>query len=297
MGDLGGLACTATALLGILLSWAGPLAQLPSAAYWSLCLLVAAFPITVTYAVLRYRVIDIRFVVSRSLTLGTLAGLVGLVVIGSDWVVSSKIPTSRFQTAAYLAIAFLMGLILSAVRRRTARMIALLFFRQRLTLQEKADIIASRIRRASFKEELYEPLTMGIADAFALASAALFERESDGGFGRIAAYGWPAGSLWNILLDDPLVARTQARPRSVELGASEWRERRLPLGVARPATMVPIIVGKRVPAILLCGLHTNGSSMDPDDLRSLRRLAVEAAVVYGASENYIPYGQPRLAIT
>ena len=270
-------------LVGIFLSWGGPLAGMPVLFVWILCLFVGAFPITVAYAVFRRHVIDVRFIISRSMAVGAVAAFVGLVVTGVGWLFATKIPASRFETATYFSVAFLIGLTVGALRRRIGRTIDFFFFRQQLEVRESVDAVAAKLRRASIKEDLYEPLSSGVARAFSLASVALFERAGDGGFGRVAADGWPRGTLWNILLDDPFGLRADARPRVTEIDALQWHERRLPSGIARPVTMVPIIVGRRLGALLLCGAHVNGAALNPDETRWLRGLAADAALVYGAS--------------
>src|SRR6202011_4428629 len=128
--------------------------------------------------------------------------------------------------------------------------------------------------------ELYEPLTAGVADAFSLASAALFERVEDAGFVRVSACGWPAGTIWHILSDDPLVRRAGERRPVVDLDAFGWKEQQVPTGVARPAVMLPIFAGKQVPALLLYGGHENGTGLAPDEIRSIRRLCTDSGRLY-----------------
>lgn len=278
-----GLVCTAAAMIGIFFSWGGPLAGLPVVFVWILCLFVAALPLTVAYAVMRYRVIDVRFVTSRSMAVGAVAAFVGLIVIGIDWLFATKSPASRFETATYFGVAFFIGLTINALRRQIGRTIDFFFFREQLVVCESVDVVAVKIRRASVKEDLYEPLSAGVARAFGLASVALFERADDGGFGRVAADGWPARTLWNILLDDPFVLRADVRPCVTNIDSLQWHDRRLPSGIARPVMMVPIIVGRRVGALLLCGAHLNGAGLNPEESRWIRRLATDASLVYGAS--------------
>lgn len=278
-----GLICTCTALLAILLSWGGPLTGLPRLCVGALGGLVVTFPLTVAYAVIRHRVIDVRFVVSRSMTLGAVAAIVGLIVIGIDWLFSTKLPTSRFQTATYFGAALLIGLSLNAMRHRIGKLVDFLFFRQWHRSQQQADSVADALRGATSKTDLYGPLTSGIGRALSLASAALFERIEGGGFVRVAAHGWPAGTLWNLFFDDPLVARADMRPGAADIDASQWQERGIPPGVARPAVMLPIVAGKHVAAILLFGAHCDGSSLDPDELRIIRGLAADVGLVYANS--------------
>jgi hypothetical protein len=47
--------------------------------------------------------------------------------------------------------------------------------------------------------------------------------------------------------------------------------------------MVPIIVGRRMGALLLCGAHVNGAGLNAEETRWIRGLAADASLVYGAS--------------
>jgi hypothetical protein len=277
-----GITCAAVAIAVVVLSWAGPLASLPGWLIGIVTLFIVAFPLTVAYAVIRHRVMDVRVVISRSLALGVVAAVVSLIVIGLDWLFSTRLPTSRFQTGTYFAIALLIGLSLNAGRQRITKIIDALFFRQWHRSQKQADAICDVIRRATSVADLYEPLTAGIKNALSLTSAALFERVEDGGFVRVAAIGWPPGTTWHILPDDPLVKRADERLRMVDIDSFEWHERDLPVGVARPSVMVPIAAGKRVPAILLYGAHNNGTVLDPDEIRNIRGIAADAGLLYGS---------------
>lgn len=60
----------------------------------------------------------------------------------------------------------------------------------------------------------------------------------------------------------------------------QWPARDLPIGAARPATLVPVIAGRGVPAILLLGAHDNGTGLDPDELRLILRLVADASPVF-----------------
>lgn len=108
-------------------------------------------------------------------------------------------------------------------------------------------------------------ITMRVAGAFSLACAALFERVEGGGLVRVAAQGWPAGTIWHILVDDPLLLHAGEGVRVVDIDAFGWRERDLPAGVARPIVMLPILAGRCAAAMLLCGAHENGTGLDRDE--------------------------------
>jgi hypothetical protein len=238
--------------------------------------------LTVAYAVIRHRVIDVRFVLSRSLVFGIIAIIVGLTAIGLDWLFGSRLTASRYQAAFIAGVALVVGFLLNAARQRIESTVDALLFSKRHRTQQRADVIGDALRRASSKADLHEPLTKELADAFSLASAALFERTIDAGFVRVAAVGWPTGMIWHVFPDDQL-ARLAERKKVADIDSLQWQWPDVPLGVTRPATMIPILVGKTVPAVLLCGAHENGTVLDPDEIRTIRRLCADAGLVYAAT--------------
>lgn len=246
-------------------------------------LLLIPLPLAVAYAVIRHRVIDIRFILSRSLTIGVMASVVAVIVISLDWLFSMKLPSSHLEMAAYVGLALLVGFSANAARQRIGDKIDALFFRQWRQMREQAEAISDAVRRATSKADLYEPLTAGIAKAFLLSSAALFEQAKDGGFVRVAAHAWPTEALWHLLPDDRLAQRANETQRLIDLDAFQWRESELPTGVARPAMMVPI-AASRMLAILLLGAHDSGTALDPEEMRTIRRLCADASIVYERSQ-------------
>jgi hypothetical protein len=283
-----GFTCAAIAVVVSVLSWGeGPLAGLPDWFIGIFGLLVVVFPLTVAYAVLRHRVIDVRFVIGRSLVVVTVAAIVTIIVIAVDWLFSAKLPSSRFETATYFAIALLIGLSLNWARQRIGKTIDSLFFRQWSRSQEQADTIADVIRHSMSKADLYEPLTSGIQSAFSLTSVALFERVEDGGFVRVVADGWPTGTIWHILPDDPLIKRADNRLRVVDIDSIQWGASDLPSGLARPAVLIPLVAGRRVLAILLLGAHENGTALAPDELRLILRLVADAGPVFATGSTEV----------
>jgi hypothetical protein len=242
--------------------------------------LYLALPLAVAYAVIRHRVIDIRFVLSRSLTFVFIGSAVALIVVAIAWLFSTRLPNSHWEAAAYAGVALLVGFSLNAARQSVGRTIDFLFFREWHQTQRQAEAIGDTIRRASSLDDLYEPLTAGIANAFSLASVALFERVEGGGFVRVSALGWPPGTLWHILADDQLVQSASENRRAVGIEDFQWRDLDLPTGVARPTTLFPVAAGKRVFAVLLCGAHDNGTGLAPDEIRAIRSLCANAGVVY-----------------
>jgi hypothetical protein len=244
-----------------------------------------ALPLSVGYAVFRRRVIDVHFVLSRSLVFATIAVILISIAAGIDWVFSRSLPNSRLEEAAYVALALLAGFSLSAARRRIGDAVDALFFRAWHASRGAADEVAASIRRAASVSEVYEPLTRGIARAFSLASAALFEPAQDGGYMRVAAFGWPDGLLWHILEDDSLARIASKARRAANLDGEILQERALPTGVACPTVLVPIVRRNKALAVVFFGSHKIGTVLDPDEIAAIRRLLDDASIVYAASAN------------
>jgi len=249
----------------------------------SLTLLYGVLPLTVAYAVIRHRVIDLRFVISRALVFGVIAAVIGIIILFLDWLFSTKLINSPAQTAVYAAIALLVGLSLNNARQRIGSLVDSLFFQRWYRTQEHVNVVRILIDRAVSQTELHEPLTMGIENAFSLTSTALFERLDDGGFMRVAAEGWPPGTLWHLLPGSVLVVRSARGSRAVDLEAIGWEEHGLPTGAARPVLVVPVAARKTTFALLLLGAHADGTGLDPDEVRSIRRLCADAARLYDRS--------------
>jgi hypothetical protein len=244
-------------------------------------LLYVILPLTVAYAVIRHRVIDVRFLASRSIAIGVIATIIGLVFAFIDWIFSTRLPNTRLEMAAYAGMALLVGFWLNVARQRIGTTIDFLLFRPWYQAQERLRGLDDVIHRARSPGDLYEPLTSGVADALSVASAAMFERMESAGFVRVAAFGWPAGTVWHVLPDDPLAVRLSDRPRIVDPNCFPWTESEVPSGVARPAIVLPMVSGRRVPAFLVYGAHADGTGLAPDEIRLIRRLSTDACLLYG----------------
>jgi hypothetical protein len=236
--------------------------------------LYVVLPLSVTYAVIKHRVIDVRFILSRLLTFAAIGAAVGAVA----WLFSFMLPNSQLGAAMYVALALVIGFSLNTARRKIAKLIDRAFFRPWQVAQEEIDAIDDRIRRAVSRADVYETLAAGVNAAISIASTAVFERMESGGYVRVADRGWPPGSLWHILPEDPLAicAEQSRRPQSID--AVRWPESEVPSGLARPLLLTPIVAGRTVMGLLLASAHADGSGVAPDEIALTRRVCASAGV-------------------
>jgi hypothetical protein len=247
-------------------------------------LLYVGLPISVAYAVLRHRVIDARFMAGRAFSFGAIAAIVAVLVIGVVWLFSNRLPTSRLEAAIYAGSAILVGLFINATRQRIGKAVDFVLSPQWYRTQQQAASIADAVRHAASTSDLHAPLTEGIANTFSVASVALFQRIEDGGFIRVAAYGWQPGSMWHILPSDPLAqAAHKQTPIPLTIDALHCEDGEVPVGVGRPSVMLPLKFGRRVTAMLLCGSHENGARLARAEARLILKSCSDVGFVYGKS--------------
>jgi len=254
---------------------------LPYWLYASLLLVPVVVPLTVAYAVIKHRVIDVSFIVSRAVVYGILTTL----IIGAfslvDWFFVEKLKLVRLGTIAEMGVAVAGGFWFNGLHRRVDSLIDATFFRER----HRAELMIARDAAALPHAETPETIAHFLVDepvrALSLASAALFRRRRDGVYVREASKGWEADELSRLdATDEPLLllARTEHGPLS--LHDHPWRTHDVPNGPARPVLALPIVVRRELAAIVFYGAHVHGETLDPDEVKIIGGLAGGAAAAY-----------------
>ncbi len=238
--------------------------------------LVAA---AVAYGVIRHRVMDVGFIVSRTLvyTILTITAVAIFAVI--EYVFGRLLERQGIALVLEIAAAIGLGLSLNALHSRLDRFIDLVLFRKRHLAEKRLAQAAGTLPNATTAKLVDNVLTDDPAAAFALASAAVFRR-NETHYERVAANGWEENETMSLEDDDRLVIglRTDLRPIvTTDLG---WPRGDLPTGNRQVIYAIPVVIGHTVEAIALYGGHTGGEDLDPDERQSLRDLAQAAAVGY-----------------
>jgi hypothetical protein len=234
----------------------------------------AIIPISVAYAVLKHRVIDVEFVINRAIALGALLGVLLGTLALLDWLYTNYVMQTRWQIAFGLAVAFAIGWGARSMRRRLVTLIDALFFRKRFEVMRSVNELRLALE-AEDTGDIDRFVVEGASSALQLSSAAIFIRMSDGGFLRQSAVGWDPGTVWHLFPGDPVVEQLLKHGRrTAKLDERAWRELRAPDGAARPLLAVP--VGSSKGAVALYGGHDDGRDIDPDEIRALRDLCAAA---------------------
>ncbi len=238
-------------------------------------------PLTVAYAVIKHRVIDVSFVVSRTLVYGVLTTLLVAAFSVIDWFFSDYLRLARLGTIAEVGAVVAFGLWFNGLHKRVDSLIDATFFRQRHRAEVQLARNAAALPFATTAQNVAQALIKEPVRALELASAALFHRDKDGAYIREAAEGWNAGDIDRLdEMDGHLLMLLQAEKGPVSLYDHPWRTESVPSGPARPVLAMPIIVRRELAAVTFYGSHIHGEGLDPDEIKTIASLAPGAGAAY-----------------
>ncbi len=240
---------------------------------------VVIMPISVMYAVLKHRVLDINFVLNRALAYGILSVFAIAFVSLLDWTAGHLLSEGRFATGIELLATIGIGFLLDRINRAVQNGVEVVFFRGRRAAEDYLRRVARALPYATEESAVADGLVQAPADALLLSAAALYRRSSDGSrFEGLATSSnttvAPPGFEANHLLVRMLQSGEQ-RVWLEELRGHLDREQAKYYVLAMPVTVRHELV-----SFVLYGAHRNGAQLDPEEIESLEELAREASRAY-----------------
>jgi len=251
--------------------------------YWHPDLLIALnifVPIAVAYAVLRHRLLDVNFIVSRAVVYGILTSFLVTVFALIDWFFVRRLVATNLGLIAEIIAAIALGFWLNALHHRIDLFTDRVFFRRRYLAELRLARIATALPYASARAGVDDFLVCDPVDALDLASAAVFIRSHDGSYRREKSIGWPQGTVDMLDENDPMVLHLRSHFDALRVPEIRWPLEHLPGDAAYPALALPIRVRGQLVAMVFYGAHHNGADIDPDEVRIISGLAVGAGVAY-----------------
>jgi hypothetical protein len=235
---------------------------------WISALLYAVGPFTLAYAVVRQRVFDISFVISRTVVYGVLTAAIFAVFAFIEWLLGQLIEHSG-ATVVLLALAAIgVAFWLESLHARVEAWIESVFFRRRHAAETRLAGIAEGLPYAEHTDDVDEALVREPQVALALASAALFKRDQDGRYVRDGA-----------VLDGPLLLQVQGKHGPLRLHNFADSDD-VTQDDRTPVLAVPVFVRSRLEAVALYGAHVNGEDIDPDEVAALKNISIAAGTAY-----------------
>ena len=236
-------------------------------------------PLTVAYAVIRRRVFDVQFVISRALVYASLTTIVAGMFLLLDWFMSKQFAQTRFTLTAEIIFALALGSGLNALHHNVDRFVDTVFFRQRHLAERRLAKAAAAITRAESFAVVDQFLVHEPVHALGLVSAALFRKNENGRFVRTLDFGWDHADVRELGPDDPLVLHLLAESAPVRLADVTWSDDGAP-HMAHAVLAMPLLLRDQIVSIALYGPHRSGADIDPDEEKSLAPLLERAGAAY-----------------
>jgi hypothetical protein len=238
----------------------------------------------VMYAILKRHVIDVRFVIGRTVVYAAITtivvGLIGLV----DWATSAYLHEARVAMAIEALVTIGLGFILHRTYRRLEYCVDFFLFRRKYEAESYLRRLARTLHFAGREDAVDRALVHDPYEKFDLTAAALFRAH---GTSYVPTYArdWNDLEIPSFDRDHDVVRFMLAERMRLVVGdlreyvAAPFRE----LGAA-PAVAIPIFQGNRLTAFAMYGIHRTGTKLDPDEIETLEHLCEAAAQAYTGIE-------------
>ncbi len=235
------------------------------------------FPLTVTYAIFRERVIDINFVVSRTLAYGLLTtAIVGVFALLDLFL--SRTMEARFSLPVDIVVALVLGFFFHALRGRIDAGVDRVVFRKRHVAEMRLARAAKAVVHVEDASAIPDYLTRLPVEVLDLTGAALYMRRGNG-FTLEQDCGWKHTPARTLSSSDPLVAFISAELAPVRVGDVPMQTEH-PDRHDAPVLAIPLVFRRELAGFVLYGAHDDGADLDGDDERALVPLVNNAAVTY-----------------
>jgi hypothetical protein len=235
------------------------------------------FPIALGIAVLRERVVDIQFAVSRTLVYGAVSTLVLVTLAAVHWLLGKMIEQTHLAIGIEGVVAVGLGLVLHRVTETTNHLVDRALFRRRHAAEAHLQRVMDALPFAARLRVIGDALVTEPARELELASAAVFYRPTESGpLQRQLSVGWNDDHAASLDPDCLLVRSLQAEHAPLRIEKHDLLPPDTPQGAALPVLAVPVTSQRVLRAVVLYGAHHNSTLPDPDEVALLRDLAMAA---------------------
>ena len=239
------------------------------------------FPLSFGYAVLRERVVDVQFAVSRTLVYGTVTTVALVFLTAVHWLLGRAIEHSGLAIGLEGIAAVGLGLVLHRASHHVNVLVDRVLFRKHHQAEERLRRVTTALPFATDERSIAESLVTEPTRNLDLASAALFYRTStDASFSRVLAHGWSDDNVASLDANGLLVRYLQTAHEPLRLDDPHLVPGGVPEGAAMPVLAIPVVNQHLLTAVVLYGAHTNSTLPDPDEVEILHALAKAAATAH-----------------
>lgn len=242
--------------------------------------LTILMPLTLTYAILKRHVIDVRFVISKTVVYAALTTVIVGVIGAVDWLTSAYLSQARIAMAIDAAVTIGLAFVLHRAYGWVERAVDFLLFQRKHRAETYLNRLAKTLLRSEREETIDRAVVHAPFEKLDLAMAALF-RAQNGSFVVSCAAGWdfitaPAIDAEHELVRFLMTERQRLEIKELRAHVSEHFQS----GGSAPALAIPIFQGDELTAFAVYGVHRDGTKLDPDEVETLEHLCELAAQGY-----------------
>lgn len=256
---------------------------------------LVVFPLAVAYAILRYQVLDVDLVISRSITYALLTVGIGAVYFVAVNAVNRLLRSTMSATEPWLVAFLVLGLaiLLDPVRARVQSAVDRVFYRQRVDYREALQSFGDQLTRVVDLESVLGTLYNQLAKSLQAEPIWVFLQDTRAM--EYVAYPTPGGErpapgTARFSSDSPLVRVLRESRGALYIQA----DRPLPSVLAPERTRLnalgtPLFVplcGERLEGWLAIGPQTSGAPFTSEDLAFVSALADETVLALGKARTF-----------
>lgn len=234
-----------------------------SGAEW---LTVMIFPLGCAYAILRHRIIDVNFVLNRTLIYTILTSLAVGIFILLEHFLNSLAVGREGSLAVELAVALALGLSFNAAHKRTEQFLDRTLFRGKYEAVVAMQQLSEDAAYMENPETLLEAAARQIPRVMGARGAAIYERV-DGKY-TLGAVSGLSGLPAEVEVDDQAFVRLRKQLSQIDL--SEVNS-----ALGSDAIAFALSVRGQLTGAFVCGPRINGETFAPDEIAMMRNVVHE----------------------
>ena len=252
------------------------------------------FPAAVAYAIVRYRLFDVRSVIRMGAVYSLVTGLVAVGYVGLLTALNFSLSQLEMDASPVIvsaAVALAVVLLMNPIYGRVRTLVDRLFFRAQYDARRALESLADQMTTVLELDRLQALITGTVREIFQPVDVALL-LPADGAAGF---RGVSAGGRALLVSDDGPLTRVLAEVRGPLTGpglrddpdlGGEREACLAELESAGAEAMAPVLFRGRVAALLSLGRRRGDADYTGDDLRVLRVLANQSAVALENARAY-----------
>lgn len=238
----------------------------------------ACFPFIAAYAILRERVVDINFAISRTVVYGILTAAIVAIFALIDFFLSKVFERAQLSLPVDIVAALALGFSFHSVHGKVDLAVDRFLFRQRYRTELRLRKAANAVLHVNVAETVARFLVGLPTEILELTGAALYKK-TDRDFALVERAGWDEGLPERIGAEDPLVVYASADLEPMRISDVPLRGQTFG-AAAVPVLAVPLVLRRELVGFVLYGAHLAGADLDADEVSALVPLVANAMVTY-----------------